>query len=336
MEYVGIDLHKKGFTACVMDQSGLVLHGGGYQNKISEIEKLLLEVKNPSFVIEATQNWMWMVRYFEKAHLPVTLAHPLRTKAIASARIKTDELDAKTLAHLLRSDLVPMAYIPTTEEQEARDLARARCQMVKQQTWIKNQIHSLLTKENLIPEMTDLFGKRGSVWLQKQILTDNNKVILKEFLKYLRDVKLKISSFDKEIERKAKLNPRVEILKSIPGVGTITAYILVSEIGDPKRFPSGKKMAAYLGLVPSLYQSGNTKRLGSITKLGSPYARWMLVQTAHRLVRSDINTKLFYQTLSLRRGKKKAIVAVARKIVELSYRLLIDNRKYELRVPKRD
>lgn len=268
---------------------------------------------------------------------PVTLAHPLRTKAIASARIKTDELDAKTLAHLLRSDLVPMAYIPTIEEQEARDLARARCQMVKQQTWIKNQIHSLLTKENLIPEVSDLFGKRGSKWLLTQKLTDNNKVILKEFLKYLSDVKLKISSFDKEIERKAKLSPRVEILKSVPGFGTITAFVLASEIGDPNRFPSGKKMAAYLGLVPSLYQSGNTKRLGSITKLGSPYARWVLVQAAHRLVRKDINTKLFYQTLSLRRGKKKAIVAVARKLTELSWRLLVDNRKYELRgMPKRD
>ena len=336
MEYVGIDLHKKGFTACVMDQGGVVLHGGGYQNNIGDVEKLLLECHQPSFVIEATQNWMWMVRYFEKINLPVTLAHPLRTKAIASARIKTDELDAKTPAHLLRSDLVPMAYIPTIEEQEARDLARARCQMVKQQTWIKNQIHSLLTKENLIPNVTDLFGKQGGQWLLKQKLTDNNKVILKQFLKYLGDVRLKISNFDKEIERKAKLNPKVEILKSIPGVGTITAYILVSEIGDPKRFLSGKKMAAYLGLVPSLYQSGNTKRLGSITKLGSPYARWMLVQTAHRLVRSDVNTKLFYQTLSARRGKKKAIVAVARKITELSWRLLNDNRKYELRVPKRD
>jgi transposase len=185
--------------------------------------------------------------------------------------------------------------------------------------------------------MSALFGKRGRIWLSKQNLTDNNKVILREFLALLEDVKEKILTLDKEIERKAKLNPKVEILKSIPGFGIITAFVLASEIGDPKRFPSGKKMAAYLGLVPSLYQSGNTKRLGSITKLGSPYARWVLVQTAHRLVRSDINTKIFYQTLSLRRGKKKAIVAVARKRVELSWRLLKDNRKYELRgTPKRD
>src|SRR3989344_7168127 len=318
MEYVGIDLHKKGFTACVMDGAGKVTYADGYKNTENDLESLLTNCRNPSFVIEATQNCMWLIRNLQNRHLPVTLAHPLRTKAIASARIKTDELDAKTLAHLLRADLVPMAYIPTIKEQESRDIARARCQFVKQQTWIKNQIHSLLTKENLIPEASDLFGKKGKVWLNSQNLTDNNKVILKEFLALLKDVKKRISNLNTSIEKLAKENPRVEILKSIPGFGTTTAFVLAAEVGNPERFPSGKKMAAYLGLVPSLYQSGNTKRLGSITKLGSPYARWVLVQAAHRLVRADVNTKLFYQTLSVRRGKKKAIVAVARKLAELS------------------
>src|SRR3989344_8091341 len=206
MEYVGIDLHKKGFTACVMDQAGLVSQTEGYKNNSGDLESLLLGLRKPSFVIEATQNWMWMVRILQDKSLPVTLAHPLRTKAIASARIKTDELDAKTLAHLLRADLVPMAYIPTIKEQESRDIARARCQFVKQQTWIKNQIHSLLTKENLIPEASDLFGKKGKVWLNSQNLTDNNKVILKEFLALLKDVKKRISNLDTSIEKFAKEN----------------------------------------------------------------------------------------------------------------------------------
>lgn len=336
MEYVGIDLHKQGFNACVMDSAGKVTYTNGYKNTEGDVDQLLLACHDPSFVIEATQNWMWMVRYLEKKDLPVTLAHPLRTKAIASARIKTDELDAKTLAHLLRADLVPMAYIPTIDEQEDRDLSRARCQFVKQQTWAKNQIHSLLTKENLMPPVTDLFGTKGRIWLDQQKLSENKEVVLGQMLLLLEDIKRKITALDKQIEARAKNNTRVEVLKSIPGVGTTTAFVLAAEIGDPKRFPNGKKLAAYLGLVPSCYQSGNTKRLGSITKLGSPYARWVLVQTAHRLVRSDTSTKLFYQALAVRRGKKKAIVAVARKITEIAWRLLIDNRKYEIRVPKRE
>lgn len=336
MEYVGIDLHKKGFTACAMDEVGKITHTGGYDNTKDNIETLLTICHNPSFVIEATQNWMWLVRILEKKGLPVTLAHPLRTKAIASARIKTDELDAKTLAHLLRSNLVPMAYIPTIEEQEDRDLSRARCQFVKQQTWIKNQIHSLLTKENLTPPVTDLFGVKGRLWLEKQDILENKRVILGQMLALLENVKSKISVLDKQIEKRSKGNKRVGILKSIPGFGTITAFVLASELGDPKRFPNAKKLAAYLGLVPSCYQSGSTRRLGGITKLGSPYARWVLVQAAHRLVRSDSNTRLFYQALGARRGKKKAIVAVARKIAELSWRLLIDNRKYEVRRPMKE
>ena len=336
MEYVGIDLHKKGFTACAMDEVGKVTHAGGYDNTESNIETLLAVCNNPSFVIEATQNWMWIVRFLEEKGCPVTLAHPLRTKAIASARIKTDELDAKTLAHLLRSNLVPMAYIPTIEEQEDRDLSRARCQFVKQQTWVKNQVHSLLTKENLIPPGTDLFGVKGRLWLENQKLSENKEIILKQMLLLLNDVKKKVVALDKQIELRSRDNNRVRILKSIPGFGVITAFVLASEIGDPKRFSSGKKLAAYLGLVPSCYQSGSTRRLGGITKLGSPYARWVLVQAAHRLVRKDFNTKLFYQALSVRRGNKRAIVAVARKTAELAFRLLIDNRKYEVRRPMKE
>lgn len=337
MEYIGVDLHKRNFTACVIDGKGEVVHRQKYDNTSKDIISLLslCHSKRPSFVIEATQNWMWMVMSLQDMDIPVTLAHPLRTKAIASARIKTDELDAATLAHLLRSDLVPKAYIPTVEERRDRDLVRARCQLVKQKTWVKNQIHSLLTKENVIYPHSDLFGKKGRDWLKSQPLPDNSELILNKWFELLVSIRSLISDLDKQIEIRSVDNKRVDLLKSIPGFGMITAFTLAAEIGDVKRFPSGKKMASYLGLVPSLYQSGKVKRQGRITKLGSPYARWILVQAAHRLVRSDVNTKLFYQTVSARRGKKKAVVAVSRKLAVLCWRLLTDNKKY-ISQPKRD
>lgn len=337
MEYIGIDLHKKSFTACLMDSVGKVLHRDKYDNSGESIVQLLsLCEEKPSVVIEATPNWMWMVKVLRDMDILITMAHPLRTKAIASARIKTDELDAETLAHLLRSNLVPTSYIPTIEEQEDRELARTRCQLVKQQTWIKNQIHAVLSKENIHPPVTDLFGKKGREWIDEQDLPENKRLIVSEMLGLLDDTKKRISTLEKRIKEKSKDDRNVQILESIPGIGTITAFILASEIGDPRRFPTGKKMAAYLGLVPSIYQSGKTRRTGSITKLGNPYARWVLVQAAHRLVRADINTKLAYQALSARRGKKRAIIAVARKLTVLCWRLLVDDRKYEIRQPKRE
>lgn len=336
MEYIGIDLHKRNFVACIIDGSGSTLHSGKYQNSQEDLVKLLsLCSGNPKVVLEATLNWRWIVSALRSFNLDVTLAHPLKTKAIASARIKTDELDAETLANLLRGNLVPKSYIPTLKEQEDRDLARARCQLVKQQTWIKNQIHSLLTKENLIPPVTDLFGKKGRDWLDSQPLPENSNLIINQWLSLLSDTKDKILELEKQIKARSEKNKRVQILESIPGFGIITAFVLAAEIGNPTRFPTGEKMAAYFGLVPSLYQSGRTRRQGSITKLGNPYARWVLVQSAHRLVRMDTNYKLFYQTLSQRRGKKKAIVAVARKLCLLSWRLLVDNRKYRKVPPKK-
>ena len=336
MNYLGIDLSKRDFHAVVMDQQGLILHSHKYQNTQEDVLAVLARCpEKPAAVIEATQNWMWLVNVLKQLNIPVTLAHPLKTKAIASARIKNDELDATTLAHLLRSNLVPSSYIATTEEQENRELSRTRCQLVKQQTWCKNQVHSLLTKENLIPPVKLLFGKKGQAWLESITgeLPPAKRLVLHQWLTLLSDTQERVKDLETAIHERCRDDRRVELLQTIPGFGEITAFVLVSEIGDPTRFPTGKQLASYLGLVPSLYQSGKTKRLGSITKLGNPYARWILVQTAHRLVRSDTHYQLAYAVLALRRGKKKAIVAIARKLAVLSWRILVDQRPYQTQAP---
>jgi len=336
MNYLGIDLSKRDFHAVVMDQAGVILTSHKYQNTKEDVLAVLARCpEKPAAVIEATQNWMWLVNVLKQLNIPVTLAHPVKTKAIASARIKNDELDAATLAHLLRSNLVPPSYIATIEEQENRELSRARCQLVKQQTWCKNQVHSLLTKENLIPPVADLFGKKGREWLQTIVvsLPPAKQLVLKQWLTLLADTQERVKDLEAAIHERCRDDERVKLLQTIPGFGEITAFVLVSEIGDPTRFPTGKQFASYLGLVPSLYQSGKTKRLGSITKLGNPYARWILVQTAHRLVRSDEHYRLAYAALALRRGKKKAIVAIARKLAVLSWRILVDQRPYQAQAP---
>lgn len=337
MNYLGIDLSKRDFHAVVMDQQGAILHSHKYLNTREDVLAVLARCpEKPSAVIEATQNWMWLVNVLKQLNVPVTLAHPLKTKAIASARIKNDELDATTLAHLLRSDLVPPSYIATIEEQENRELSRARCQLVKQQTWCKNQVHSLLTKENLIPPVSDLFGKKGREWMESVTpdLPPAKQLVLNQWLMLLTDTRARVKDLEAAIHQKCLDNQQVELLQTIPGFGEITSFVIVAEIGgNIRRFPTGKQFASYLGLVPSLYQSGKTKRLGSITKLGNPYARWVLVQTAQRLVRSDEFYRLAYAALALRRGKKKAIVAIARKLAVLSWRILVDQRPYQAQAP---
>lgn len=337
MEYIGIDLHRDNFWAVIMDEKGSIAHSKRYSNSTESVSEVLRLCNNtPSVVIEATRNWMWLVEYLQEKGCRVNLAHPLKTKAIASARIKTDTIDATTLAHLLRSDLVPEAYIPTLSEQDDRELSRARVSLTRQQTLLKNKIRALLAKENLTYPKSELLTEYGKEYFEKVNLRDVRKEVLKQYLSLLKEVAEHIKQVDSLIEQRSKGRRDIEILMSIPGIGTVSAFLLASEIGDVKRFSSSRKLAAYLGLVPRLYQSSHTSHYGRITKLGNPYVRWSLVQAAHRMVRADEGTKRYINHLSYRVGKKKAIVALARKISTIAWSLLTEDRLYQKRQLKPD
>lgn len=336
MNYIGIDLHRDNFHAVVMDENGESLHSQKYVNCQEAVNHLLTHCEDsPQVVMEATRNWMWLTEALQKKGCEVSLAHPLKLKAIATARIKTDSIDATILAHLLRTDMIPKSYIPSLQEQDHREISRARGGLVKQRTLVKNQIHSLLAKENLKFDGTDLFGKAGQEWLEEVQLRDSRQAVLQEYLLLLDNLQKRIDSIDQLIKQLAKDHREIEILMSVPGIGLNTAFLLNAEIGDITRFSSGKKLASYLGMVPSLYQSGSTYRHGRITKQGNPQVRWSLVQAAWRIIRADKGMAKTYYRISDQSGKKKAIVAIARKIAVLCWRLLVDNRVYEPKPPKR-
>lgn len=282
----------------------------------------------PNVVVEATRNWMWFVQDLKAKGCNVTLAHPFKTKAIATARIKTDSIDAKILCHLLRSDIIPSSYIATNSELEDREIVRARIQFVCDQTKTKNRIMAILGKQNLNFKGADLFGEKGKKWLSIQQLTPAKDFVINLLLKRLDSLKEAIDKIDKVIKEKGSNSPTVSNLMSIPGIGAVTAYIILSEIGNIERFPTANKLTAYLGLVPRLNQSGNHIKLGRITKLGNSYVRWALVQASHRIARKELWAKRFIARISKRGGKKKAIVALARKLAVIIYFVLKEKRQY--------
>lgn len=327
--YLGIDLHRDSITVHGTDTKGNEIIKGKYKTTQTEVDRVLDRFpRPPSVVVEATRNWVWLVTYLKKKRCHVTLAHPFKTKAIASARIKTDAIDAATLCHLLRADLVPAAYIASIEEIEWREIARARIQFVKDQTKIKNRIRAVLAKANLIYEKTDLFGVGGQSWLEQQVLTPASRLVVDLNMERLMQVQKSLKTIENTITEKGDNSPEVCNLKSIPAIGAITAFLLQAEIGDISRFPSADKLTAYLGIVPRISQSGEQAKLGRITKLGNPYVRWLLVQAAHRLVRKETWAKKFVGRLSVRAGKKKAIVALARKLAVIVYCVLKEQRPY--------
>src|SRR5579862_2173448 len=200
--FIGIDLHRDFFVAVAQDMHGTELLKERYENSVENVAKLLSNFSTPPMVVvEATRNWMWFTTALQERGCIVQLAHPFRTKAIASARIKTDSIDAKTLCDLLRAGLIPQAYIAPHEILDNREIGRARISLVHDQTMLKNRIHAIVIKENLKFEGTDMFGIKGKEWLRVQKFTAGARDVITIYLEQLEKVQESISKVEELIKQ---------------------------------------------------------------------------------------------------------------------------------------
>jgi transposase len=242
----------------------------------------------------------------------VKLANPSRTRAIAEARIKTDSVDASTLADLLRANLVAQSYIPPKEVRILREITRERKTFVKQTTQIKNKIHAILIKRGWkLPKST--LCKSSIIWILGKIDRDDILFHYLDLLEY-HDGKLKI--IESKIKEIADKNKEAQWLMTIPGIAEIRAVDLIAEIGEISRFSSTNKFCSYAGLVPSIKQSGNTLRFGGLIKQSSKSLKATLIEASWNIVRTKESNPLqeFYKKLAKKKGKQKAICATARKL----------------------
>jgi len=186
----------------------------------------------------------------------VKMAHPLKVKAIASARIKTDKIDARTLALLLKAGMIPESYVPPKEQRQARLIVRHRASLVEVRVQIKNRIYALLIKEGIQVPFTDKFGKKGMLFMKALDLGEAQRASLDSLLALLDALNVQVKEADKRVKDYALQDHYASLLATHVGVGHLTALAAASEICDIGRFPSHKKLCSYFGLVPSVYQSG--------------------------------------------------------------------------------
>jgi len=257
------------------------------------------------------------------------LANPLKTKAIASARIKSDKVDARILAHLLRTDLIPECYVPPKEMREIRSLVRHRLSIVKLRTMVKNKAHALIDRNGLKHDFSDLFGKAGVQWLKSVALSGLDRLMLDNYLMHLENLDLQIERVDKEITSRASFDSDVRLLLSLKGINVYSALLIKSEIGKIERFGDYKKLVSWAGLAPSLHQSGDVEYHGNITKQGSVMLRWIMVESARVASVFDPRLKAFYERVARRRGDQKAVVAVANKMLKIIWFMLTREEAYE-------
>ena len=306
-------------------------------------------------VMEACYGWEYF--YDEASDLvdELIMAHPLKTRLIAEARIKTDTIDSETLAHLLRADLIPQAYAPDSETRGRKNLLRYRSSLTAMKVRIKNIIHSVLTRNHIedtgFTSLSDKFGKQGLSYLRSVTLKGEDTAIVNNYLDLLEETERKIKAAEKQIRavcredkictllqsipcsspmartRMSREDKICTLLQSIPGIGPILAVTIRYEIDDIGRFMSAGKLSSYAGLVPSTYSSGNRTYQGKITKQGNKWLRWAMIEAAQKAPSNDLWLRGFYQRIS-KHGKKIARVAVARKLLEIIYRVWKEENPY--------
>jgi len=331
MWYVGLDIGLKWHYVVVMDAEGRIHQQQRLPHDPLLIQRFFETLAGPAqVVLEATGNWVAVYERVEPYVQEVVLAHPLKVKAIASARIKTDKIDATTLAHLLRANLIPRAYIPPRAVREWREVVRHRAFLVRLQTRVKNRLHTLLAKRGVTPPgHSDLFGVAGRQWLTSLGLPDPYGAMRTRYLALLERFAHQIREVERTIDQTVQTTLEARLLETIPGIGRYLALLILAEIGDIHRFPDPKHLVAYAGLCPSTYASGQTVRHGRLTHQGSPWLRWALVEAAcHVWQVPQSRLCRVYHQLCQRRDAKTARVAVARKLCTILFAMLRKSEPY--------
>jgi transposase len=332
--YVGIDVHRKRSQVAVVTEDGTVQLNKNVVNGSEPMLRLIGDLPSGTPVaFEAAFGWSWLAELLEDYGFEAHMVHPLRCKAIASARLKNDKVDAAILAQLLRADLLPEAWIAPAKVRQFRALLRHRISLVRLATQARNRIHAVAADHGYDRSASYWTGP-GRGWLAELDLPAASREIITDCLAVIDGLAPLIDRIDGELHQHAKADPRVKVLRTLPGVGEFTALVMVAEIGDITRFPSARKLASWAGLTPTVRGSDLHVRHGHISKQGSVWLRWAMNQAAQTAKRSP-EFAATYQAVAGRRGKKIATIAIARKLLTRAWHLLNDMQAADAATPLR-
>jgi transposase len=309
-----------------LEARGKILQAGTVTNEKLALRRYFRQFrgKEVQVAVEACGFWPAFREVVEPEVKRLVLVHPQRVKAIASAKLKNDRVDSATLAHLLRCDLLPESWKADRGTQARRQQVRLRATLVRHRTRLKNQVHAVLHQQGLRSPVTDVFGKRGRLWLAEVKLPVQARESVNVCLRLLDGYSEEIQKQNLQLSEKAKQDKRAEWLMTIPGIGECSAMMLLAEIGDIGRFQDKEALCSYAGLVPRVRESAGKAARSGITRQGSPWMRWILVEAAQVATRCSPAAKRYYERLARKKHKHVARVALARKLLIAVYALLRD------------
>lgn len=333
---IGFDAHHRTCTYQAKDENGELLDTDTIPSTREALAALAAQYPGATLVLEASSVHEWMYDLLTARGMNVVPAHPLNVRRTLGKGRKNDKLDAGFLVDMYRLGVLPTSYVPPPEIRELRQLVRRRAYLVQQRTRYMNRIHGLLKRRGVhvlaedaadeVDEVDDIFARKHRARLLKL-----NEPEIPVMLRLMDGVTQELKQATGEVERVAETLEGVRRLRTIPGFGPLVALTIYAEAGDIRRFPDADRFAAYFGLVPTEDQSGDVTKRGRITKKGSSLARWLLGQAAWVHVRRAPTSSITkdYKRLS-KKGKKKAITMVARKLAKVAYHVLKENRDFTL------
>lgn len=329
---VAMDIHKK-FSKGVVMKAGCEIVGERriYHDDKREMRDFFGEFdEGTDVVMEATFNWPWIADMAEEAGLQVHLVDAVRAREMAKGYAKSDRKDAIYLGKLfLSTELFPEVYLAPVEVRDKRWVFRLRLMLVRMRAGVKNAVHGQLFRLGYAFEI-NVFGELGRQLLAGLELSESERVLLNEKFGVIEGLDGHIKYLEGLIDKQLSEDPRAEILMSLPGVGKITAYAMLAEIGDIRRFPDRRALSAYAGLLPLKNESGGKERPRHTGVRCNRNLRWSAIEAVTGAVRSSARMRSLHSRVS-RRNKGmggKARIAVAREIVEMAWILLTRNEKY--------
>ena len=332
---IGLDVHRE-FAQIAVWEDGRVRQAGQV-TLTGEALHAFADSLGPDdeVAIEATCNTHAIVRLIEARVKRVVVSNPMKTRAIAEAKVKTDKVDAAVLCQLLAADYLPSVWVADEQTQALRRQVARRANIVRQRTRLKNQVQAILQR-NLIPRCpaADLFGVKGRCWLADQHLPTDEEFAVEALLRQLDFHAQELRIIDAALGRIALERAEVKRLMTIPGIDATMALSIVAAVGDFRRFRRPEQLVSYLGLNPRVRQSGKQPAShGRITKQGRAHARGMLVEAAFTAARTPGPLRAFFERIRARRGMQIAIVATARKLVCLCWTMLERGEDYAFARP---
>jgi transposase len=338
MKYVGVDLHKHRIVLCVV----ILVEGRPKVVKRATLDCLdavgirafFEQLGAFQVVVEATAAYEWFFELIEDLADRIVLAHPKKLRVIAESTRKSDRIDAEVLAVFLALDMIPQSYRPTPRVRQHRTLVRQRCKLQRQITSVKCKLRNVLAHYNA--DIAELFTGQGKKYLAGVRLSPADRFAVQIFEEQLEMFQRQLEMTDRQLAEFAKTGPLAEkearaLLDTIPYIGPVTIDVVLSELGDWRRFRSQKAGTAFAGLDPGFRRSADKCLELHISKEGSPLLRWALIQAAWRLVGHSPYWRHMHEGLLANTGsKKKAIVGVARRLFCVMLAMLRTNRPYQM------